>query len=112
MFHTVQELYPPWCFSGNGDSLKAGRCDPEGRHPLLTIPETRWAQSWRWSPILPAPRLVGLSPWVVHSLKEIQDFDPDLQLIASFSSQDLLADSSNPAQFGTVRGVGAVRQTE
>lgn len=25
MFHPVEELYPPGCFSGNGESLEAGR---------------------------------------------------------------------------------------
>lgn len=60
----------------------------------------------------PLPGRWGCLLGLWHSLEGIQDFGPDLQLIASFSSQDLLADSSNPAQFGTVRGVGAVRQTE
>lgn len=36
------------------------------------------------------------------SLEEIGVFGLDLQLIVSFFSPDLLADSSNPAQFGTV----------
>lgn len=71
------------------------------------------AWSWRRCPVFPPlpgrwDCLFGLR----HRLEGIQDFGPDLQLIASFSSQDLLADSSNPTQFGTVRGVGAIRQTE
>lgn len=44
----------------------------------------------------------------VLSLEEIRDSC----LTASFPSQDLLADPSNPAQLGFVRGVGAVWQTE
>lgn len=65
-------------------------------------------------PLPPRPPLPGrwLSPCAVAEPEGNQRLGLDLQLTTSFSSQDLLADSSNPAQLGAVRGVGAVRQTE
>lgn len=70
MFLSVQEVYPPWCFTGNEDSLKAGQGCPEWWHNSPATPETLRARSWACAlscppPPPPTPRQVGLSPWVV-----------------------------------------------
>lgn len=84
MFHSVQEVFPPWCFSWNGDSLKAGKgCPRRAVQPSLPPQRPFGPGPGRVSgdvssPILPAPRQVGLSSGLWQSLEEIRDFGLDL----------------------------------
>lgn len=112
MSHPVQEALPSWDFSRNGGSLKVGTALPASLEALWTWPcrgsrEMDLSISPHPAPSLaPSPSPGRWGPFSGSGL------GLGLQLTACVSSQDFLADSSNAAQFGAVRGVGAVRQTE
>lgn len=102
----IQEAFLPWYFTQNRDTPKAARTPPQlpALSPACLGSPDRLDRQTCYSPCPSGWGSFGFVP----SLEEIRDSC----LTASFPSQDLLANPSNPAQLGIVRGVGAVWQTE